>query len=279
MCVMWPRGEEGTGHEEAVVGEEGRVHIRVEERVAVLTIDHPPVNTLDAWTFVALRDAFDAAVTDETVKVIVITGVGQSFIAGADVNELHAMCSAQEAREKAEAGQVLFRRIEGSLKPVIAAINGRYCLGGGNELALACHMRVAEEKVKFGQPEIKLGLIPGWGGTQRLTRLVGVGKAVELILTGDPIRADEAHRIGLVNRVVPEGAALQEALRLAKHMTALSKLALARALDAIYTGLDIGFERGLEYEVERFSEMADTEDMREGLRAFMEKRRPQFKDR
>lgn len=255
------------------------MHLRVEDRVAVLTIDHPPVNTLDARTFEALRDAFDAAMIDDAVKVIVITGVGQSFIAGADVSELQAIGSAQDAREKAEAGQALFCRVERSPKPVIAAINGRYCLGGGNELALACHLRIAEEKVKFGQPETKLGLIPGWGGTQRLTRLVGVGRAIELILTGDPIRAEEAHRIGLVNRVVPEGEALQEALRLAKRLASQSRLALAQALDAIYTGLDVGLERGLEYEVERFSEMADTEDMHEGLRAFLEKRRPQFRDR
>jgi len=247
--------------------------------VAVLTIDHPPVNTLDARTFEALRDAFDAAMIDDAVKVIVITGVGQSFIAGADVSELQAIGSAQDAREKAEAGQALFCRVERSPKPVIGAINGRYCLGGGNELALACHLRIAEEKAKFGQPETKLGLIPGWGGTQRLTRLVGVGRAIELILTGDPIRAEEAHRIGLVNRVVPEGEALQEALRLAKRLASQSRLALAQALDAIYTGLDVGLERGLEYEVERFSEMADTEDMHEGLRAFLEKRRPQFRDR
>jgi len=259
--------------------EVGRVHLRIEDRVAVLTIDHPPVNTLDARTFEAFRDAFDAAVNDDAVKVIVITGVGQSFIAGADVSELQSIHSAQDAREKAEAGQALFRRIERSSKPVIAAINGRYCLGGGNELALACHLRIAEEKVKLGQPETKLGLIPGWGGTQRLTRLVGVGRAIELILTGDPIRAEEAHRIGLVNRVVPEGQALQEALRLAKHLALQSRLALARALDAVYTGLDLGVERGLEYEVERFGEMADTEDMHEGLRAFLEKRRPQFRDR
>lgn len=261
------------------MAQEGSVHIQVEERVAVLTIDHPPVNTLDAQTFTALRDAFDAALADEAVRVIVITGVGQSFIAGADVNELHAIGSIEEAREKAEAGQALFRRIERSPKPVIAAINGRYCLGGGNELALACHMRIAEEKAKFGQPEIKLGLIPGWGGTQRLTRLVGVGKAIELILTGDHIRADEACRIGLVNRVVPEGTALQEALRLAKHIAALSELAVARALDAIYTGLHLGVEQGLEYEVGCFCEMTDTEDRREGLRAFLEKRRPHFTGR
>jgi enoyl-CoA hydratase/carnithine racemase len=179
----------------------------------------------------------------------------------------------------AEAGQALCNTIERAPKPVIAAINGRYCLGGGNELALACHIRIAEERVKIGQTEIALGLIPGWGATQRLTRLVGLGKATELILTGDPIRATEAHRIGLVNKVVPEGSALREALRMGKRMAALSGVALAKALDAIYAGLDLGFQQGLAYETARFAEITETDDAREGLSAFLEKRKPEFRDR
>ncbi len=179
----------------------------------------------------------------------------------------------------ARAGQILLHKIERSPKPIIAAVNGRFCLGGGNELILACHVRIAEESVKFGQPEIKLGLIPGWGGTQRLVRLVGLGKAVEMILTGNHIRAKEAYRIGLVNEVVPEGTAMEAAMRLAKRIAALSSVAIAKALDAIYAGLEMDLEEGLAYEAARFSEMADTEDMREGLSAFLERRRPQFQNR
>jgi len=261
------------------MGDCENVHVSIEDRVAILTIDHPPVNALDTVTISDLSAAFDKVMNDDSVKVIVITGAGQSFVAGADINEMHAVSGVREAREMAEAGQAVFWKIERALKPVIAAINGRFCLGGGNELALACHMRVAEKRVKLGQPEIKLGLIPGWGATQRLARLVGVGKATELILTGEHIRAEEACRLGLVNKVVPVGAALQEAVRMAKRMAALSGLALAKALDAIYAGANMSLDEGLAYEVARFSEMAATDDMREGLRAFLEKRKPEFRDR
>lgn len=255
------------------------VHVEVEDRVAVLTIDHPPVNALDRATFMDLRDAFEQALADKEVKVIVVAGAGKSFVAGADINELSAIAGAEEARAMAQAGHRFFSAIEHSPKPVIAAVNGRFCLGGGNELILACHMRIAEQSAKFGQPEIKLGLIPGWGATQRLARLVGLGKAIELILTGDHIRATEAHRIGLVNEVVEDGMALEAAKRMARRLAALSGVGLAKALDAIYTGLDLDDQAGLAYEVERFAEMADTEDRREGLSAFLEKRSPEFKDR
>jgi enoyl-CoA hydratase/carnithine racemase len=256
-----------------------RVHVSIQDRVALLAIDHPPVNTFDVATFKDLNDAFDRVSADRRVKVIVITGTGRSFIAGADVNELAALSDVQEAREKAAVGHVLFDKIWRSAKPVIAAINGRYCLGGGNELAIACHMRIAEEKVKFGQPEIKLGIIPGWGGTQRLPRLVGLGKAIEMILTGDHIRAQEAYRIGLVNKVVPAGEVVEEAMRVAGRMASLSSVAMAKALDAIRAGLELSLNEGLDYEKERFAEMAGTWDMREGLRAFLEKRSPEFLDR
>jgi enoyl-CoA hydratase/carnithine racemase len=255
------------------------VRVNVEDRVAVLTIDHPPLNTIDEATFADLDAALDQALADEDAKVIIITGTGQSFVAGADIQDLHALGDAQDTLEKAQAGQALFAKIERSPKPVIAAINGRYCLGGGNELISACHIRIAEESVKFGQPEIKLGLIPGWGGTQRLVRLVGLGKAVEMILTGDHIRASEAYRIGLVNKVVPAGEALQEAQRMARRIASLSGIALAKALEVIYAGLDLCLDEGLACEAACFSEMADTEDMREGLSAFLEKRRPEFRDR
>jgi enoyl-CoA hydratase/carnithine racemase len=260
------------------MGEYHNVHVDVEDRIAVLTIDHPPVNAIDKATFNDLKAAFEQALADEAVKVIILTGAGTSFVAGADIHELDAIANVEEAREFVEAGQAFFSRIERSPKPVIAAINGRFCLGGGNELALACHMRIAEEKTKLGQPEITLGLIPGWGATQRLVQQVGLGKAVELILTGRPIRAAEAFRIGLVNEVVAEGEALDAAKRLAKRLTALSSVALTKALDAIYTGLEVGYKAGLAHEIERFSEMAATEDMHEGLRAFLEKRKANYQE-
>ncbi len=255
------------------------VHLAVEDRVSVLTIDHPPVNALDEATFRDLKAAFTDTAADDTVKVIVITGTGESFVAGADVHVLAAIASVEEAERLAREGQAFFLRIERSPKPVIAAINGRYCLGGGNELAMACHLRIAEERCKFGQPEIKLGLVPGWGGSRRLAHLVGLGKALELILTGDHIRADEAQRIGLVNRVVPQGSALEEAKKLAAQLAALSGEALRRALDVVYTCLDVDVESGMAYEAARLGEMAGTEDMHEGLAAFLEKRRPRFHDR
>jgi enoyl-CoA hydratase len=255
------------------------VHVTIEERVGILAIDHPPLNVLDEATFYGLETAFEQVSADHEVKVIVITGTGKAFCAGANVADMALLTTEEALLGKAQQGHGLFLSVERSPKPVIAAINGRFCLGGGNELAMACHIRIAEEKVKFGQPEIALGLIPGWGGSQRLVRLVGLGRALEMILTGEHIRAQEAQRIGLVNRVVPEGEALSRALRLAKRMASLSGLALARALDTVYRGLDMGYEEALAYEAARFGEMAQTEDMREGVQAFLEKRRPSFQDR
>jgi enoyl-CoA hydratase/carnithine racemase len=189
------------------------------------------------------------------------------------------MATSEDAEGLAQSGQELMLRIERSPKPIIAAINGRYCLGGGNELAMACHMRIAEEGVDFGQPEIRLGLIPGWGGTRRLVHLVGLGKAVELILTGDRIPAREALQLGLVNRVVAEGKALEEAMHMAAQLAALSSEGLRLALDCIYSELDMALSEAMACEVQRFAEMACTYDKCEGLSAFLEKRRPQFEDR
>ncbi|MBN1641929.1 MAG: enoyl-CoA hydratase/isomerase family protein [Anaerolineae bacterium] len=263
----------------ATVGESAYVRAETIDRIGVLTIDHPPVNALDAATFRELEAAFDRALADPGVKVIVITGTGRSFVAGADIHVLASMQTPADAEEMARGGQALMSRIERAPKPVIAAINGRYCLGGGNELAMACHIRIAEERTKFGQPEITLGLIPGWGGSRRLADLVGLGRALELILTGDPIHASEAHRIGLVNRVVPEGGALEEALRLGGRLAALSGEALRRALDCVVAGRGMSHDDAMAYEAARFGEMVGTEDMREGVNAFLEKRRAQFRDR
>jgi enoyl-CoA hydratase/carnithine racemase len=261
------------------VGEYQNVNVKVEDRIGIVTIDHPPLNTIDGATFDDLEAAVDEVLTDDEVKVIVITGSEKSFCAGADVKEFQSVLGTPAFMAKIRNGHRLFSRIETSLKPVIAAVSGRYCLGGGCELALACHIRIAEESVKFGQTEIKLGLIPGWGGTQRLARLVGLGRALEMILSGDHVRASEAYRIGLVNKVVPKGEALQTALNLARRMASLSGLALGKALAAVYEGLDMTREGGLANEVMHFSEVAESEDIREGLNAFLEKRRPQFQDK
>lgn len=254
------------------------VHLSLQERVALLQIDHPPVNALDNATLVDIAAAFEQALADGEAKVIVIAGTARSFVAGADIHDLAAMATVEDALAKAQQGQRLCDQIERAPKPVIAAITGRYCLGGGNELAMACHIRIAEAGVRFGQPEIKLGLIPGWGASQRLVRLVGLGNALELILTGDQITADQAQRLGLVNRVVPDGGALEEAMGLARQIAVLSSQALRRALDSVYTGLERGPGDGLAHEAQCFAQMAATRDMHEGLAAFLEKRPPDFRD-
>jgi enoyl-CoA hydratase len=254
------------------------VKVNIEDRTAVLTIDHPPANAFDTQTVTDLNNAFDELCANDQVKVIVITGAGQFFVAGADINEIKAIKDGEQAYELVRAGQQLLSKIEASIKPVIAAINGRACLGGGNELAMACHIRLAEDSVQFGQPEVKLGVMPGWGGTQRLPRLVGIGNALEIMLGGGNIKAQEAYRIGLVNKVVPVGSVVREAKRWAKALSMWSAPVMAAILKSTYGGRDLSLEEGLELEARSFAGLAETEDMREGVSAFLEKRRPQFKD-
>ncbi len=251
----------------------------VEGRTGIITIDHPPANALDRQTVGELEHVFAGALDDAQVKVIVITGAGQFFGAGADINEIVELKAYDQAYEIVREGQVFFSRIEKAPKPVIAAINGRFCLGGLNELAMACHIRLAEDSVQFGQPEIKLGIMPGFGGTQRLPRLVGKGRALEILLGGGNIKAQEAYRIGLVNKVVPVGTVVREAKRWAKALSMWGGLAMAAVLQAVNEGLEMTLDEGLEREAELFASMTETEDMYEGLAAFLEKRRPQFQDR
>jgi enoyl-CoA hydratase/carnithine racemase len=255
------------------------IKTKIEERVALVTIDRPPVNALNGKAMQELKETFEALGQNSEVKVIVLTGEGKNltFIAGADVKEIAALKSAKEAEDIARRGQGVINQVEKMKKPVIAAINS-VCLGGGNELAMACHIRIASDRARFGQPEINLGIIPGFGGTQRLRRLVGMSKAMELILSGDMITAQEALRIGLVDRVVPDGELLRQALGFAKKMTSKGALALRYALEAIQEGMEKSLEEGLEYEAKLFAKVAETEDMREGIRAFLEKRQPKFKD-
>ena len=248
-------------------------------RVAVLTINRPKVlNAMNAATLDELARAFQEFGEDPAVGVVVVTGAGEkAFVAGADINEL-AVQSPTSMRALALAGQRVFNLIETLGKPVIAAVNG-YALGGGCELAMACTLRLAADTAKLGQPEIALGLLPGYAGTQRLPRLVGKGKAMEMILTGLPMAAAEAERIGLVNRVVPAGELMAEARRLAASLAAQAPVAMRYIIDAINQGLEMPFAEACAHEAALFGLAAATDDMREGTRAFLEKRKPVFQGR
>ncbi len=260
------------------------VKVAVEERIAILTIDHPPANAFNEQTVKDLASAFDEVSANPEVKAIVITGAGQfAFVAGADINEIKqqidtARAAKEVKRELIVEGQKLFNKIEQSSKPVIAAINA-VCLGGGNELAMACHMRIASDTARFGQPEVSLGLLPAWGGTARLPRLAGRGKAIELILTGDMIQAQEAARLNLVNKVVPAGQVLKTAVDLAKKITSKSSLATAAILEAINHGMEVDLLEALKLEEEKFIALCSTEDGYEGVSAFLQKRQPKFQDK
>lgn len=261
------------------MGEHAHIKVAVEERIAVLTIDRPPVNALVRATLDGLEAALDALIADDRVKVIILTGAGEkAFVAGADINELAALRDAAAAREFALRGQRLFDKLEASPKPIIAAING-VALGGGLELALACHMRIVADRARLGQTESNLGIIPGWGGTQRLPRIIGAARAAELILTGDLIGAQEAYRLGLANRVVPAGQVLAEAQELAKKLAAKSRLTNEAALRAIAGSLRLNLDDGLRLEADRFSALIGSDDTKEGLGAFLQKRQPKFTDR
>jgi enoyl-CoA hydratase/carnithine racemase len=262
------------------MGEWQYIRTEVEDRVATLTIDHPPVNSFNAEVISELGEAVDELLADDEVRAVVITGGGTSaFVAGADIPEIKRMLEQPGGLKMVvDAGQALFTKIERATKPIIAAIDG-FCLGGGMELALVCHMRICSDRSRLGQPEINLGIIPGWGGTQRLPRLIGRGKAIELILTGDMIQAQEAYSIGLVSKVVPAGAVVEEARDLARKIAAKSRLPTAAALRAIDAGLRTSLEEGLKTEMDEFAGLQDTEDALEGVSAFIEKRQAQFKDR
>jgi enoyl-CoA hydratase/carnithine racemase len=257
------------------------VKVTIEDGMAILTIDNPPANAFNRQQLQDLNDAFDQATEDEQVKVIIITAAGQFFIAGADINEIYEVKDDPEAALAfIKQGQNLFLKIERSKKPVIAAVNGRFALGGGNELAMACHIRIAEDSVQFGQPEIKLGILPGWGGTQRLPRLVGKGRALEILLGGGNIKAQEAYRIGLVNKVVPVGSVVREAKRWAKVLSMWSALPLSAILTAVNEGLaEDDMDKAMDVEAQQFTALQGSHDMTEGLAAFREKRRPNFQDK
>lgn len=244
-----------------------------------IAIDRPErLNALNAATLDALHLAFDTAAADPTVRVIVLTGSGpKAFVAGADIAEMSGL-SPVEGRDFSLRGTRMMRRVEKMPKPVIAMING-FALGGGLELAMACHLRIAADTAKVGQPEINLGLIPGFGGTQRLLRLAGRAATLELCLLGAPIDAARALALGIVNRVVPAANLETETMKLAEQLAASAPLALRGMLDCVNVGGECGIEEGLEYESAQFGLIFSTDDMREGTKAFLERRKPGFSGR
>jgi enoyl-CoA hydratase/carnithine racemase len=250
-----------------------------EDRVALLTIQRPErLNALDARTLDELREAFLILKHDDEIRCVILTGAGnRAFVAGADINEL-AQDTPESARRRGLTGQQVFDLIEQLGKPVIAAVNG-FALGGGCELAMACTFRLAADSARFGQPEINLGIIPGFAGTQRLVRLVGKTKAMEMILTGAPITAQEALVIGLVTRVVAAADLLTAARTLAAELSTKAPIALAYAMEAINRGSEMTLADGCQLEAALFGMVTATEDMREGTRAFLGKRKPEFKGR
>jgi enoyl-CoA hydratase len=254
-------------------------NVKTENRdgVLIVTIDRPKVlNALNAQTVGEIESVFDAARDDDVVKAVIVTGGGEkAFVAGADIAEL-ALMNPISGKETSSRGQEVLSKIERFPKPVIAAVNG-FALGGGCELALACHIRIASEKAQIGLPEVTLGIIPGYGGTQRLTRLVGKGKALEIICTADRVTAAEAEKIGLVNRVVPADQLMTVAEEMARKIASRGLVAVRFAIEAVMSGSDMPFEEGQFLESTLFGLLCATEDMKEGMTAFLEKRAANFK--
>ena len=247
--------------------------------IAVLTVNRvDKLNALNGATVASLDRFFRDAAKNEETRAVIVTGAGErSFVAGADIEEVSGF-TAFEGREWGLRGQAMLRRIEALEKPVIAAING-YALGGGLELAMACHIRIASARARLGQPELKLGIVPGFGGTQRLPRLVGKGRALEMLLTGDPVGAEEACAMGLINRVVAPESLLPEAMDLAGRILRNGPLAIALTLQAVNRGCEMPLAEALDWEVSQYALSCATEDVREGTQAFLEKRKPAFQGR
>ncbi len=253
--------------------------IRNDAGVRTIAVNRPEkLNALNGATLDALDAAFTEAGTDPEVRVVVLTGSGpKAFVAGADISEMNTLTPVQ-GRDFSLRGTRMMRRVETLTKPVIAMVNG-FAFGGGLELAMCCHLRIAADTAKVGQPEINLGLIPGFGGTQRLLRLCGRAATLELCLTGAPISAERALQLGIVNRVVPAAELEAETMKLATQLAASAPLALRGMLDCVNVGGECGIEEGLEYESAQFGLVFSTADMREGTSAFLEKRKPVFSGR
>ncbi|HMN49944.1 MAG TPA: enoyl-CoA hydratase-related protein [Ignavibacteriaceae bacterium] len=253
--------------------------IDIKDGIAIITVNRPDkLNALNHNTLIELHSAFEELKTNQEVYVVILTGSGEkAFVAGADISELNKL-DMLEAKKFAEFGQSVFSLIENFDKPVIAAVNG-FALGGGCELALSCHIRLASENAKFGQPEVNLGIIPGYGGTQRLTRLINSGRAMEMILTGDMIDAFEANKIGLVNKVYPLSDLMSKAWEMAVKISGKGQQAIRFAVKAINIVDEVSSAQGQNFEASLFALCCGTEDFKEGTSAFLEKRKPSFKNK
>jgi enoyl-CoA hydratase len=256
-------------------------HVRVERdaELAVVIVDRQEkLNALNADVVAQIGQAFSGLRDDDSVRGVILTGAGEkAFVAGADIGELATMNSVTGVRVSRD-GQEVFRAIERFPKPVLAAVGG-FALGGGCELALACHMRIASENARFGLPEVGLGIIPGYGGTIRLARLVGLGRAIELTLTGEMLDAERALSIGVVSAVVPRADLIEEAKKFLRRVTKNGPVAVRMALESMYRAVDTATAEALDFESSLFGLLASTEDMKEGMNAFLEKRKPDFKGR
>ncbi|MFR7989840.1 MAG: enoyl-CoA hydratase-related protein [Anaerovoracaceae bacterium] len=255
-------------------------NIKYESRdnIAYVTVNRPKaMNALNMDVLNELYDVFTAIEADADIRAVILTGEGRAFVAGADIAQMNQL-NALEGRQMMIMGHKVMNLIEAIEKPVIAAVNG-FALGGGCELSMACDIRIASEKAKFGQPEVGLGIIPGFGGTQRLPRLVGKGMAKYLIMTAEMIPAEEAYRIGLVEKVVPAESLMEEAEKLAKTIASKAPVAVATAKTAINNGFDMDMKSASKFEIETFTAAFGSEDKSEGMSAFLEKRAPEFKNR
>jgi enoyl-CoA hydratase/carnithine racemase len=249
----------------------------LEENIFLVTIDRPPVNALNPQTLSELESALDEFTSNPIARVAVISGGDKVvFVSGADLSQTEALFASGKINDFILRGQQLFQKISECSKPILAAING-LALGGGMELALACHIRVMADHARLAQPEINLGIIPGWGGTQRLPKAVGLAKARELILTGESITAQEAFRLNLVNKVVPRREVLNAARELARRIASKGSLAVRAAMDAIRMSTQMAMQDGLAYEARQVTALVGSADAREGLKAFLEKRPPVFR--
>lgn len=259
--------------------EYGNLTLEVQDRIAVVSVNRPDkLNALNEQTIRELGQAFDEITRRDDVGGVIVTGVGEkAFVAGADIAELARM-GPVDGVEVSRLGQQVFRRIELSKKPVIAAVNG-FALGGGCELSLACHLRIASDNAQFGLPEVKLGIIPGYGGTLRLPRIVGKGRALELMLTAQFIKADEAYRIGLVNRIVPQAELMDTTRKMLSTILANGPIAVGLAIECATRGMEMSVDDGLALESNLFGLLAATNDMHEGMNAFLEKRKAAFTGR
>ncbi len=253
------------------------LNLDIKDYIATVTLDRPPVNALNMEVLNELEIMIAHLEENENVHVVILTGAGKAFVAGADISEM-SVKSADEGMKFGAYGSKVFRQIETLSKPVIAAVNG-FALGGGCELALSCDIRIASEKSKFGQPEVSLGITPGFAGTQRLPRIIGRAKAKEMILTGDMINATEAEKIGLVNKVVPKESLIESAEEMARRILKNGQLAVRYSKAAINEGADLDFESGNNLEKIYFGMCFATEDQNEGMEAFLDRRKAEFKNK